>query len=128
MERMVRMSDTFNLVGTVASTRRNLQVPMDVDFDDIKAKCPAFDKNTCPYMGLVSDHKGLAKGKCPVFSDGCPFKNLNTVGEFVEKMTQMRNTCKGKAAYREFFHHCRSILPRKSKRSWMIAFSMRLCQ
>ncbi len=100
---------------------------MDVDFDDIKAKCPAFDKNTCPYMGLVSDHKSLAKGKCPAFSDGCPFKNLNTVGEFVEKVTQMRDSCKGKAAYQKFFKDVHAVSDAKQKKLGTCKFNEYLC-
>jgi hypothetical protein len=60
------------------------QVPELFTMEYIKENCPAFQKGTfCPYN--VSDLKGLAKG-CPAFKDGCPFKGVKDVGEFVGKM------------------------------------------
>ena len=75
---------------------------MGVTLNDVMFKCPAFGKGICPYAGLAQKDKGLA-GNCPAFTGGCPFKKCKSVGEFVEKMTQMRDTCKGKAAYSKFF-------------------------
>ena len=50
--------------------------------------------------------KGLA-GHCAAYKDGCPFKNCKSVGEFVEKLTQMRdqmkNSTKGKKAAATLF-------------------------
>ena len=40
--------------------------------------------------------------KCPAFNKGCPFKDCKTVGEFEDKLAQMRDQCKGDAAYLEF--------------------------
>ena len=40
--------------------------------------------------------------KCPAFKSGCPFKRCKTVGEFEDKIGEMRNQCKGDAAYLEF--------------------------
>ena len=45
--------------------------------------------------------KGIA-AKCPAFKDGCPFKGCKTVGEFEDKLGQMRDQCKGDAAYVDF--------------------------
>ena len=68
--------------------------------------CPAFGKDVCPYAILVTKCKGLA-GNCPAFKEGCPFKNCKSVGEFVEKLTQMRDqlkdSTKGKEAAAKFF-------------------------
>jgi hypothetical protein len=66
--------------------------------DTIKTKCPAFQKgNACPYN--VPELKGLAKGLCPQFEKGCPFKEVKDVGEFRQKLGEMRDKCKGKANY-----------------------------
>ena len=40
--------------------------------------------------------------KCPAFKSGCPFKGCETVGEFEDKLGEMRNQCKGVDAYLEF--------------------------
>ena len=40
--------------------------------------------------------------KCPAFKSGCPFKGCKTVGEFEDKLGQMRDQCKGDIAYLEF--------------------------
>ena len=40
--------------------------------------------------------------KCSAFKSGCPFKGCKTVGEFEDKLGQMRDQCKGDAAYLEF--------------------------
>ena len=73
---------------------------MGVTLRDVMFKCPAFGKGVCPYAPLKDKHLAT---KCPAFKGGCPFKNCKSVGEFVEKMTQMRDTCAGKANYTEFF-------------------------
>jgi hypothetical protein len=66
--------------------------------DTIKAKCPVFQKGRfCPYN--IPCLKGLAKDRCPEFKDGCPFKNVKTVGEFKKRLGEMRDKCKGKANY-----------------------------
>lgn len=65
----------------------------------IQAHCPAFQKGKfCPYN--VPEIKGLAKG-CPAFKNGCPFKGVKTVGEFKQKLGEMRDVCRGKANYNE---------------------------
>ena len=70
------------------------------------------------------DTQSLA-GKCPAFKEGYPFKNCKCVGDFVEKITQMRDTCKGKAAYTKFFNmFLRSL--RMDRRSWRLARSKRM--
>lgn len=40
--------------------------------------------------------------KCTAFKSGCPFKGCKTVGEFEDKLGQMRDQCKGDIAYLEF--------------------------
>lgn len=40
--------------------------------------------------------------KCTAFKSGCPFKGCKTVGEFEDKLGQMRDQCKGDVAYLEF--------------------------
>ena len=95
---------------------------MSTTLNDAMFKCPAFGKGVCPYAGLVQKDKGLA-GNCPAFKQGCPFKNCKSVGEFVEKMTQMRDTCKGKAAYTKFFDDALQCL-RRGRRSWVLVLSM----
>ncbi|XP_020606597.1 uncharacterized protein LOC110045335 [Orbicella faveolata] len=80
--------------------------PYSVTLNDTMFKCPAFGKGVCPYAILVTKCKGLA-GNCPAFKEGCPFKNCKSVGEFVEKLTQMRDqmkdSTKGKEAAATFF-------------------------
>ena len=60
-----------------------------------------FADNVCPFSELPEQKKGSA-GKCPEFKNGCPFKACKTVGEFEDKLGQMRDRCKGDAAYVEF--------------------------
>jgi hypothetical protein len=65
--------------------------------DTIKAKCPVFQNGRfCPYN--IPCLKGLGKG-CPEFKNGCPFKNVKTIGGFKAKLADMRDHCKGKANY-----------------------------
>jgi len=60
----------------------------------VEQHCPAFEKGkACPYK--IPELKGLAEG-CPAFKDGCPFKNVKDVGEFQDKLGEMRDQCKGK--------------------------------
>ena len=73
---------------------------MGVTLNDVMFKCPAFGKGVCPYASLKDKHLAT---NCPAFKGGCPFKNCKSVGEFVEKMTQMRDTSAGKANIDEFF-------------------------
>ncbi len=77
--------------------------------DDIKRQCPVFADNVkvCPFSNLPDEKKGVA-AKCPEFKNGCPFKGCQTVGEFEDKLGQMRDQCKGDAAYVQFLrdiHH-----------------------
>ena len=63
--------------------------------DTIKEKCPAFQHgHYCPYN--IPSLKELGKG-CPEFKNGCPFKDVKTIGEFKVKLGQMRDQCKGAA-------------------------------
>ena len=79
------------------------QTPFGVTLSDAMFKCPAFGKAVCPYAPLIEKDKGIT-GNCPAFKQGCPFKICKSVGEFVEKLTQMRDTCcKGKPAQIKFF-------------------------
>lgn len=69
--------------------------------DTIKDKCPVFNKGkACPYN--VPELKGLGKG-CPEFKNGCPFKGVKDVGEFKQKLGEMRNKCSGKENYDKAF-------------------------
>lgn len=68
---------------------------------EIKRECPVFADNVCPFAKLPKEHKGAA-GKCPAFKEGCPFKECKTVRQFEDKLGQMRDQCKGDAAYLEF--------------------------
>ena len=79
---------------------------------EIKRECPVFSDNVCPFTKLPEEHKGVAS-KCPAFSKGCPFKECKTVGEFEDKLGQMRDHCKGDAAYLEFLRE--TILTAKEK-------------
>jgi len=72
-----------------------------VSLDELKRECPVFSGNVCPFAKLPEQHKGAA-AKCPAFEKGCPFKECKTVGQFEDKLGQMRNQCKGDAAYVEF--------------------------
>jgi len=68
--------------------------PDTVTMKYVEQHCAAFNKGkSCPYK--IPELKGLAKG-CPAFKDGCPFKNVKDVGEFQDKMGEMRDQCKGK--------------------------------
>lgn len=65
--------------------------------DTIKTKCPVFQNGRfCPYN--LPCLKGLGKG-CPEFKNGCPFKNVKTIGEFKAKLGEMRDQCKGRENY-----------------------------
>lgn len=79
---------------------------------EIKRECPVFADNVCPFAKLPEEHKGAA-GKCPAFQKGCPFKECRTVGEFEDKLGQMRDQCKGDAAYVEFLRE--TVLTAKEK-------------
>ena len=68
----------------------------------MQKKCPAFIGGGCPYSSLPEERKGIA-GKCPAFAEGtCPFAGCKSVGEFQEKLGEMRDQCKGDGAYQEF--------------------------
>ena len=72
-----------------------------MNLDELKRECPVFADKVCPFAKLPEEHKGAA-GKCPAFQKGCPFKECKTVGEFEDKLGQMRDQCKGVPAYLEF--------------------------
>ena len=100
---------------------------MGVTLNDVMFNCPAFGKDMCPYAVLVTECKGLA-GKCPAFKGGCPFKICTSVGQFVEKLTQMRDTgCKGKAAYTEFFQKLLAINETGQKELGKCPFNAHVC-
>ena len=88
---------------------------MGVTLNDVMFNCPAFGKAMCPYAILVTKCKGLASN-CPAFKKGRPFKICRSVGQFVEKLTQMRDTCSmGKAAHTQFFKELSAINEAKQK-------------
>ena len=66
--------------------------------DDIKQACPAFGPCSCPFAKLPEEKKGAA-AKCPAFKEGCPFKGCKCIGDFECKLGEMRDQCKGDAAY-----------------------------
>ena len=100
---------------------------MGVTLKDVMFNCPAFGKAMCPYADLVTKCKGLA-GKCPAFKEGCPFKICTSVGQFVEKLTQMRDTCtKGKPAYTEFFKKLLAINDAGQKELGKCPFNAHVC-
>ena len=99
---------------------------MGVTLDDVMFKCPAFGKGLCPYAVLVTECKGLAKN-CPAFKGGCPFKNCKSVGEFVEKMTQMRDACTGKKAYKTFFEKLLDVTTKGQKKLGACPFNAHVC-
>lgn len=80
-----------------------LQYPYSLTVEDITNKCPVFGKDECPYKDLIVELNGITEN-CPAFKDGCPFKDLKTMGEYVERMAQMRDTInpKGRAAFLKF--------------------------
>jgi hypothetical protein len=68
--------------------------PDTVSMEYVKLYCKAFVKGKkCPYK--IPELQGLGKG-CPAFKKGCPFKSVKDVGEFQDKVGQMRDQCKGK--------------------------------
>jgi len=79
----------------------SVQYPASITLDELKRECPVFSGNVCPFAKLPEQRKGAA-AKCPAFEKGCPFKECNTVGQFEDKLGQMRKQCKGDAAYVEF--------------------------
>ena len=99
---------------------------MGVTLNDAILKCSAFDKGKCPYAVLVTKCKGLA-GNCPAFKEGCPFKNCKSVGEFVEKLTQMRDVSKGKEAYEKFFRELLAITESEQKKLGTCPFNAHVC-
>lgn len=80
--------------------------------DYIKQHCPVFQQGRyCPYN--IPCLKGLGKD-CPEFKNGCPFKDVKTVGEFRAKMGQMRDQCKGAANHRQALEVCFKGIARKN--------------
>ena len=66
-----------------------------------------FADKVCPFSKLPKEKEGIA-AKCPAFKGGCPFKECKSVGEFENKLGEMRDQCKGDAAYVQFLrdlHH-----------------------
>lgn len=72
-----------------------------MSLDDVKRQCPVFGDKVCPFAKLPEEKKGVA-AKCPAFKGGCPFKGCKSVGDFEGKLGQMRDECKGDAAYVQF--------------------------
>ena len=99
---------------------------MGVTLNDVMFNCPAFGKAMCPYAILVTKCKGLA-GNCPAFKGGCPFKICTSVGQFVDKLTQMRDTCKGKPAYIKFFQQLLAINDARQKELGNCPFNAYVC-
>lgn len=103
---------------------------MGVTLEDAMFKCPAFGKGVCPYDVLVTKCKGLATN-CPAFKGGCPFKNCKSVGEFVEKMTQMRDqmqgSAKGKDALAKFMKELSLVNESEQKKLGACPFNAHLC-
>ena len=90
------------------------------------SKCPAFGKGVCPYTGLVAQAKGMA-ATCPAFKGGCPYKGCKTVGEVVEKLSQMRDHCKGKVAYQKFLGMLASVNKEGEKKFGTCPFNAHAC-
>ena len=99
---------------------------MNVTFNDAMFMCPAFGKGVCPYAVLVASCKGMA-AKCPAFQEGCPFKTFKSVGQFVEKMTQMRDAHKDKAAYEKFFQALHRVSESEEKKLGACPFNAHVC-
>ena len=99
---------------------------MGVTMNDAMMMCPAFGKGVCPYKSLITKDKGVA-GKCPAFRDGCPFKNFKSVGEFVEKLAQMRDTCTGKDAHKKFFKDVLDVSDEEQKKLGACPFNAFVC-
>ena len=72
-----------------------LKYPSSLTVEDIVNKCPVFGKGECPYKVIAEELKGIA-ANCPALKNGCPFKELKTVGEMVEKLARMRDTINSK--------------------------------
>ena len=98
-----------------------------ITLKDAMFKCPALGKDKCPYAILITKCKGLA-GNCPAFKEGCPFKICDSVGEFVEKLMQMRDTCcKGKPSYTKFFQDLLAINEAEQKKLGNCPFNAHVC-
>lgn len=103
------------------------QCPFSVSHCELKAKCPAFKGGNCPYSALPSEMKGIA-AKCPAFKNGCPWKSCHTVGEYLEIMAKMRDTCKGKTAYLQFFNKVVAVSKAGESKMGVCPFNKHLCQ
>ena len=106
------------------------EAPYNVTLNDTMSTCPAFGKGICPYAILVTKCKGLA-GDCPAFKEGCPFKNCKSVGEFVEKLTQMRDqmkdSTKGKRAAATFFSELHAVNTTAQQKLGKCPFNAYVC-
>ena len=103
------------------------QAPFAVSHCELKAKCPAFKGGACPYSTLPQQMKGVA-GKCPAFKGGCPWKHCTTVGEYLEIMSKMRDTCKGKAAQKTFFDKVMKVSKAGQAKLGACPFNKHKCQ
>ena len=103
---------------------------MEVTVKDAMFLSPNFGKGVCSYAKLVEKHKGLA-GNCPAFKEGCPFKKCKTVGEFVEKMTQMRDMTqgskKGKDAIKKFIQDVIEVSKEEQRKLGVCPFMAHSC-
>lgn len=66
--------------------------------------------------------------KCPAFENGCPWKNCSTVGQYLEIMSKMRDTCKGKAAQKEFFEQVIAVSKSGQSKLGVCPFNKHMCQ
>ena len=97
--------------------------------EEIVKKCPVFGKGVCPYKGLADEMKGIT-GNCPGFKHGCPFKNLTTMGEYVGKLADMRDTIgtpKGRAAFEKLVKKVHEISKEAEKEAGAWPFPPGTC-
>lgn len=101
-----------------------LQYPSSLTMQYIVDKCPVFGKGQCPYKGI----KGFA-GNCPAFKNGCPFKELKTMGEIVEKLAEMRDAHnpKGRAAFMKMLEEVLKVSKEAEKKVGAWPFPPNTC-
>lgn len=103
--------------------------PYSLTVEEIVRKCPVFGKGVCPYKALADEMKGIA-ANCPGFKNGCPFKNLTTMGEYVGKLAQMRDTIatpKGRAALEKLMMRVHEISKEAEKKAGPWPFPPNTC-
>ena len=108
-----------NIFVSSLTLHLNLRCPYSLTVEEIVKKCPTFGKDVCPYKSLVDETKGIT-GNCPGFKDGCPFKNLKTMGEYVGKLAEMRDktaTPKGRAAFEKLMKRVHEISKEAEKKA-----------